>query len=257
MTKKILTAAKKTSPAKSASPKKDEKNAYRQKWIKKMEFLRSVSADNAVLFLHDTATDRFIYMSDPAKVLGNYNPDDFIAERRMDFFFSNVHPNQRSVALLIQAKMLHYGIENPAVNNTVANMLYTYKKKGGNYIQILQQSIVVETDAAGNPLLYLQYRYDISHLVKSCVGLLINADDETLRWHYNVNKQCLEQVNLLSAQEKKILASLAEGRSSKEIAELLFISSHTIDTHRRNLLKKTNCIDTTALVSFAKMTGMI
>ena len=58
-------------------------------------------------------------------------------------------------------------------------------------------------------------------------------------------------------QEKKILALLAEGKQSKEIADELFISSHTIDTHRRNLLKKTNCIDTTALITFAKMTGLI
>ena len=108
-----------------------------------------------------------------------------------------------------------------------------------------------------HPLLYLRFGYDVSHLVKPCVGLIISAPDETLIWAYNTQKKCLEQVNLLSAQEKKVLRLLAEGKQSKEIGDLLFASSHTIDTHRRNLLKKTNCIDTTALITFAKMTGLI
>ena len=57
-------------------------------------------------------------------------------------------------------------------------------------------------------------------------------------------------------QEKKILSLLAEGKSSKEIAEALFISPHTVDTHRRHLLKKTNCIDTTGIVMYARLVGL-
>ena len=136
-------------------------------------------------------------------------------------------------------------------------MYFQYNRKGGGYIQLLQKLMVVETDTDGYPLLYLRYLYDISHLVKPSVGLIINGLDETLIWAYNDQNKTLDQVNLLSAQEKKILGLLAEGKGSKEIGDMLFISSHTIDTHRRNLLKKTHCIDTTALVTFAKMTGLI
>lgn len=241
-------------------PKPKSKADYRKKWLKKMDFLNSISAQtNAVILLHDTNANRFIYMSDPANTLGNYDPSDFTTETGMDFSFSNVHPEQRSAALLIHLKILSYGIEHLStiLNNAVANMTFLYKKKDGNYFQFLQKAMVVETDAAGYPLLYLRYGFDISHLVRRSVGLIINAPDKTLIWTYNTNKKCLEEINLLSIQEKKILSLLAEGKSSKAIAGALFISSHTIDTHRRNLLKKTNCIDTTALITFAKMTGLI
>lgn len=235
-------------------------NNYREIWLEKMEFLNTLAAfDKSVILLHDTSVSRFLYMSDKAKVLGGYDPADFLTETGMDFSFSNIHPEQRSAALLIQLKIISYGYEHMATaeNNVISNMMFQYKKKGGGYIQLLQKVMAVETDAEGHPLLYLRFGYDISHLVKPAVGLTINAPDETLIWAYNTNKKCLEQINLLSAQEKKILAYLAEGKGSKEIADMLFASSHTVDTHRRNLLKKTNCIDTTALITFAKMTGLI
>jgi DNA-binding CsgD family transcriptional regulator len=38
------------------------------------------------------------------------------------------------------------------------------------------------------------------------------------------------------------------GKSSKEMAGELFVSPHTIDTHRRHLLEKTNCTDTTGII---------
>ena len=233
---------------------------YREKWLKKMAFLDSIAAQmNAVIFLQDTSVNRFLFMSDKKKILGNYNPDDFTSETGMDFSFSNIPPSQRSAALLIKLKTLSYCMEHTSwgVNNVVANMMFSYKKKGGGYFQFLQKTMVVEMDDSGHPLLYLRYGFDISHLVRPSVGLIINAPNETLIWTYNINKKSLEQVNLLSAQEKKILALLAEGRHSKDIGDMLFVSHHTIDTHRRNLLKKTNCIDTTALITFAKMTGLI
>lgn len=233
---------------------------YRQKWMKKMAFLNSIGGQfNAAMLLHDTSVNRFLYFSDKNKILGNYDPGDFLSEVGVDFSFSNIHPQQRRAALLIQLKTISTGFEHPhtCLNDIIGNMTFQYKRKGGQYFQILQKSMVVATDADGYPLLYLRFLYDISHLVKPCVGLIIKAPEQTLIWNYNTSKKCLEQVNLLSAQERRILGFLAQGKQSKEIAEMLFSSSHTVDTHRRNLLKKTHCIDTTALVTFANMTGLI
>lgn len=241
-------------------PKEFSSDKFRSKWIQKMEFLTSISAQNhSAILLHDTSLNRFLFMSDKMKVLGNYNPEDFTSEVGVDFSFSNIHPDQRSAALLIQLKVISYGLEHPdtCLNNIVGNMTFQYKKKGGGYFQMLQKVMVVALDSKGYPLLYLRYLFDISHLMKPCAGLIINSIDETLIWSYDKQNKSLHQINLLSNQEKKILGLLAEGRQSKEIGDMLFISHHTIDTHRRNLLKKTNCIDTTALITFAKIAGLI
>ena len=43
----------------------------------------------------------------------------------------------------------------------------------------------------------------------------------------------------LTSREKEILQLVAKGKTSKEIGELLHISKHTVDTHRRKILEKT------------------
>lgn len=62
---------------------------------------------------------------------------------------------------------------------------------------------------------------------------------------------------LMSSQEKKLLSLLSQGKESKAIAAELNLSTHTVDTHRRNLLQKTNCVDTTALVTYARTAGFL
>jgi len=52
---------------------------------------------------------------------------------------------------------------------------------------------------------------------------------------------------VLSPREKEVVQLLAAGLSSKQIANQLFLSSHTVDTHRRNLLKKTGTKNTLEL----------
>ena len=42
----------------------------------------------------------------------------------------------------------------------------------------------------------------------------------------------------LSLREKQILCLVGKGKSSKEISEELFISLLTVETHRKNILKK-------------------
>jgi len=53
----------------------------------------------------------------------------------------------------------------------------------------------------------------------------------------------------LSKREKEILDLLLQGKSSREIAEQLFISKTTVDTHRRNILEKTGAKSTLELLS--------
>jgi two-component system nitrate/nitrite response regulator NarL len=56
---------------------------------------------------------------------------------------------------------------------------------------------------------------------------------------------------VLSAREKEILRLIGEGKTSIEIANNLFISKNTVDTHRKNILKKMNLYGKTDLIRFA------
>jgi len=55
----------------------------------------------------------------------------------------------------------------------------------------------------------------------------------------------------LTPTERKILQLVAENISNKEIAEKLFISTRTVETHRNNICQKLNLQGTSALLKFA------
>lgn len=60
-----------------------------------------------------------------------------------------------------------------------------------------------------------------------------------------------EEEIVLSKREKEILRLIGEGKSSNEISEVLEIGKATVDTHRKNILKKLNIQGKTELVRFA------
>lgn len=58
-------------------------------------------------------------------------------------------------------------------------------------------------------------------------------------------------------REKQILKMLAEGKSSKQIGSLLHISTHTVDTHRRNLIKRIHVNNSAQAVMKALKMGWV
>ena len=61
----------------------------------------------------------------------------------------------------------------------------------------------------------------------------------------------INKIPLITRREKEILCLIAEGFTNPEIAEKLFISSSTVDSHRKNLLAKMNMKNTASLIKFA------
>jgi two-component system response regulator NreC len=61
----------------------------------------------------------------------------------------------------------------------------------------------------------------------------------------------------LTRREAEILALIGEGLNSQQIAEQLFISHRTVDTHRTNIMQKLNIHDTAKLVRFAIEKGFV
>jgi DNA-binding NarL/FixJ family response regulator len=61
----------------------------------------------------------------------------------------------------------------------------------------------------------------------------------------------------LTPREREVLKLIAEGKSNKEIADLLFISVHTVVRHRANLMEKLNLKKTADLVRYAVQKGYL
>ena len=61
----------------------------------------------------------------------------------------------------------------------------------------------------------------------------------------------------LTDREKDVLKLIAEELTTQEIAEKLFISHHTVETHRKNLISKLNVKNIAGLVKYAIQNGLV
>lgn len=76
----------------------------------------------------------------------------------------------------------------------------------------------------------------------------------------SMNRPKSKDVNLhenLSEREMEIFMQVTQGKSAKEIAEKLFISPHTVYTHRKNILKKLACGSAAELINYAYSQGLL
>ena len=240
-------------------PTKTCDHNYRDKWIAQSAFLDTVSAHSRVcVTLWDAGSNRFIYAADKTRVLGD-NSARFTDSDGVDYSMSHFPPGHLDAIMLIQLKAREYYQLHPELipNNLIINMDCRYTTSEAT-IHILQQACIVEVDENKNPLLFLSYIHDITHLKKNpSAGLVLTSSAGTVLYNYNISKRILVEAKSISSRERKVLELLGTGYHTKEIAEKLNISPHTVDTHRRNLLAKTCCIDTTALVTYSKMVGLI
>jgi len=78
--------------------------------------------------------------------------------------------------------------------------------------------------------------------------------DETDMKSNNIEHSLLEA---LSSREREILQLVADGKTSREIAESLDISSKTVDTYRSRLMRKINVKNLAGLIKFAIYHGII
>ena len=69
--------------------------------------------------------------------------------------------------------------------------------------------------------------------------------------------KALGEGDTLTAREREVLKLIAEGKSNKEIGDLLFISARTVERHRANLMDKLDLKNTAELVKYAIQKGYV
>ncbi len=86
----------------------------------------------------------------------------------------------------------------------------------------------------------------IEHIYKGNIYLTADIAQLMVQGQREKNK-----LPVLTSREKEILSCIAEGLTNNQIAEKLFISPLTVDSHRKNLLAKFNAKNTAMLIKTA------
>lgn len=70
-------------------------------------------------------------------------------------------------------------------------------------------------------------------------------------------KHVTDPIDLLSSREREVLQMIAEGKTNKEIATALNLSTYTVESHRSRIMEKLNLHSAGELVRFAFRNGLI
>ena len=71
------------------------------------------------------------------------------------------------------------------------------------------------------------------------------------------DKDIEDSYELLTAREREVLQLIAEGKSNKDVANMLNLSLYTVETHRSNILEKLNLHSVPELILYAVRKGVI
>lgn len=129
-----------------------------------------------------------------------------------------------------------------------------YKTEKGKLI--LKSSTILKKDSKGLMRYSVGKLTDITGLVKS-EEFSFRIDGPNSDLFFAVVNEMEEMKTVLGRREMEILALIGKGMTSWQIADRLYISKHTVDTHRRNIIEKLETNGTIQAYNKARDMGLI
>ena len=216
-------------------------------------------------FILDYTQKKYIYASSR---VGNIidRPLSYFLDGGIEYGTSLWHKEDLNVfSQHVLTQNLNFLKETPADNHVdfLFTCNYRIKDSRGDLKNIMQQSIFIKSADNRMPLAVMGFLFDISKFRND------RRIYHSIEPHNGLNKTgskgpLLENIYFLDAKEMQltrreieILKYLTDDMDSEQIANRMNISKHTVDNHRRNLLRKTNSKTSVGLVRFAFTEGYI
>ncbi len=180
----------------------------------------------------------------------------------IESFFSFFYPDdlKQTMTFISKAFEMLFALDNEKRTNFNMTVYTRVKNHEGNYMWNSLQYPALYFDKNGNFLYGLALYTNVHHLMKPDAEPMMTILDTTHKTHQVFT--CYSPTNQLgikkaypnvTKRESEIIALLSQGKSSKQISDILNISKNTVDNHRQNLLKKFDVTSSAELVIKATM----
>ena len=205
----------------------------------------------------NTQTLEFEYVSKNLKACLGLE-SHLLEKQGMRYFWSRIHSEDLEKWLKALNELMEFTLGNiKEADREKANYMWNYRFKNSDdvYVNIVQNTTPLAFDTQGKPIIGLAHYTVIHPDIKmdiSASAKLLNAKNEYETIYFNNFSQKLLSEGI-SNRERDVIRLLLLNNTSKEISEKLSISSHTVDTHRRNILKKLNISSTGELIGMLKI----
>lgn len=175
-----------------------------------------------------------------------------------------IHPDD--IPFVIEAermavkKLKEIGLEHAL--NFKESYCFRMKTGDGDYQLFHHQSLRIKQDEEGRIIQTINIHTNIQHITAVNSHTLLISGISPHKDFYQINlkpelKIPVTSPTNLTKRELEILKLVAQGLSSIEISNLLFLSSYTVRTHRKNILRKTETKNGSELVKKCIEWGLI
>ena len=224
---------------------------------RRAEMIRMAEFSRGCIFAVDVYRGVYDYASEGFTDLFGIAPQRLrnISEHG-DFIEELLHPDDRIRLADLQIRHAKFIYSLPPQERNDYRTIYQVRMRGANgrYINVVSRQQVIETDAGGKAWIVM--------------GMMELAPDQTpsdrvrcsvlnLRTGQFFNPYAVSLEWTLTERELEILSLMARGLLSKEIAEKLAVSKHTIDNHRKNILAKLASDNAIEALNTARAAGLI
>jgi DNA-binding CsgD family transcriptional regulator len=216
-------------------------------------------SENSVRAIFDHVNNKIIHISDNAESLGGYPVEKFY-NLGLSFLFQVFTLEHYDFPYRwwkwSYETHLKYGI---SAKSKQAMCGVKFIHKDGRIVRVLLRQVGIKWDEKGIITVSAFTLDDVSHLIKADFywGRIETPKEEKQFFHLISTEKKDKLSDILTDREKEMVRLLAQGKESKEIGKLLFVSPHTVDNHRRNMIAKIGVKDTTGLVQICRMVGII
>ena len=215
-----------------------------------------------LLFLVDYAKHSFLVISNSNSFLGYTT--QYLMDAGPSFLYGIRHPGDFKVfnnkIFPLNMSFIKKHLCDDDIGSYIFTTNYRLKSLEGNWLSISQRSRYIKSSSDGTPLVSIDSLSDISNFKKN--SEIVNIIEKVMGPQKLTKIQVDtfspdEQEYPISKREINVLRCICDGMSSKQIAEKLNISIHTINNHRKNMLGKTNCKNLSELAARAIRTGIL
>lgn len=208
---------------------------------------------NCGITVYDMYKRRHVFASFNFPELFRYDLDA-IATDDCDYFRRRIHPDDWVQLHRNGIACLRFILDNPALAPDV-KLINGYRVNvDGNWISVVEQFQILEFDPKGNIWLSLS----LLDIAPDDAPAGVRSRLFNYRTGENLDFPRAERpTSPLSEREREILGLIEAGKLSKEIAEELYISVHTVNTHRQRILEKLNANNSMEAVRYARKYGLL
>jgi DNA-binding CsgD family transcriptional regulator len=234
----------------------DTINNKEQSWEKHRPSIKLLSQVNNSCMFVCLLRDKYLFISPNFKNLFGLSIDENMNPEN-DLLEECVHPDDLPMLLNLQQRTFDYIFKLPFCEQADYKHIFEFRVLGisGEYIRVICQYQSLEATEAGDPVLLLGV-VDISpdqDLKSPVKSRLVNFKTGNI-----VHIPVVDNPDIsLTKREKEVLQMADGGLMSKEISDKLFISIHTVNRHRQNILEKMKVDNLSAAINYAKNLGLL